>query len=61
MKESLFFVDKKLLKDLFENLIFDRTVSAIDVKKLLKVFATVIGSLMYFSSFLIMDGVIMFH
>ena len=23
MKESLFFVDKKLLKDLFENLIFD--------------------------------------
>ena len=32
MKESLFFVDKKLLKDLFENLIFDWTVSAIDVK-----------------------------
>ena len=26
MKESLFFVDKKLLKDLFENLIFDWTV-----------------------------------
>ena len=33
MKESLFFVDKKLLKDLFENLIFDRAVSATDVKK----------------------------
>ena len=33
MKESLFFVDKKLLKDLFENLIFDWAVSAIDVYK----------------------------
>ena len=32
-KESLFFADKKLLNDLFENLIFDWTVSAIDVKK----------------------------
>ena len=31
MKESLLFVDKKLLKDLFENLTFDWTVSAIDV------------------------------
>ena len=55
MKESMFFVDKKLLKDLFENLIFDRAVSATDVKKWLKVFAIVIGSLMYFSSFLIND------
>ena len=33
MKKPLFFVDKKLLKDLFENLIFDWAVSAIDVKK----------------------------
>ena len=56
MKESLFFVDKKLLKHLF----FDWTVSAIDVKKLLKVFAIAIGSLMYFSSFLIMVGVSLF-
>ena len=60
MKESLFFVDKKLLKDLFENLIFDCSVSATDVKRLLKVFAIAIGSLMYCSSFLIMDGVIVF-
>ena len=57
MKESLFFVDKKLLKDLFENLIFDRAVSAIDVKRLLKLFAIAIESLMFFSSILIMDGV----
>ena len=54
-KKSLFFVDKKLLNDLFENLIFDWTVSAIDVKKLLKVFAIAIGSLMYFSSFLTLE------
>ena len=60
MKESLFFVHKKLLKDLFENLIFDCSVSATDVKRLLKVFAIAIGSLMYCSSFLIMDGVIVF-
>ena len=60
MKESLFFVDKKLLKDLFENLIFDCSVSATDVKRLLKVFAIAIGSLMYCSSFLIMDSVIVF-
>ena len=52
MKESLFFVDKKLLKDLFENLIFDWTVSKTDVKKLLWLM-----SLMYFLSLLIMDGV----
>ena len=57
MKELLFFDDKKLLKDLFENLIFDWKVSAIDVKKLLKVYAIVIGSLIYFSSFLFIDGV----
>ena len=57
MKESLFFVDKKLLKDLFENLIFDRAVSANDVKRLLKLFAIAIESLMFFSSILIMDGV----
>ena len=57
MKESLFFVDKKLLKDLFENLIFDRAVSAIDVKRLLKLFEIAIESLMFFSSILIMDGV----
>ena len=49
MKESLFFVDKKLLKDLFENLIFDWTFSATDTKNLLKVFAIAIGSLIYFS------------
>ena len=28
----MLFVDKKLLKDLFENLVFDGTVSAIDIK-----------------------------
>ena len=49
MKESFFFVEKKLLKNLFENLVFDWTVSTIDVKKLLKVFAIAIGSLMCFS------------
>ena len=43
MKESLFYVDKKLLQDLLENLIFDLTVSAIDVKKLLKIFEIVTG------------------
>ena len=31
-----------------------------DVKKLLKIFVIEIGSLMYFSSFLIMDGVSLF-
>ena len=51
VKDSLLFFDK----DLFENLIFDWTVSAIDVKKLLKVFAIAIGSLMYFSSFLTLE------
>ena len=51
MKESLFFADKKILKDLLENWIFDRTVSAIDVKKLLKVFAIATGLLMYFYHF----------
>ena len=56
MKESLFFVDKKLPKDLFENLIFDWTVSAIDEKSYWKYFR----SLMYFSSFLIMNGVSLF-
>ena len=45
---------------MLENLIFDRTISAIDMKKLLKVFAIVIRSCMYFSSFLIVDGVIVF-
>ena len=54
MKESLFFVDKKLLS------LVDWTVSAIDVKTSLKVFAIAIGSLMYFSSFLIIDGVSFF-
>ena len=49
MKESLLFVDKKLLKDLFKNFIFDWTASAIDVKKLLKIFADAIKPLMYFS------------
>ena len=43
MKESLFYVDKKLLQELPENLIFDLTVSAIDVKKLLKIFEIVTG------------------
>ena len=56
----MFSVDKNLLNDLFENLIFDRRVSAIDVKKLLKVFAIVIGSLMHFSSFQVMDSVSFF-
>ena len=54
MKESLFVVDKKLLS------LVDWTVSAIDVKTSLKVFAIAIGSLMYFSSFLIIDGVSFF-
>ena len=60
MKEPLFSVDKNLLKDLFENSIFDRRVSAIDVKKLLKVFAVAIGSLIHFSSFQVMDSVSLF-
>ena len=49
MKESLFYVEKKLLKNLFENLVFDWPVSAIDVKKSLKVFAIATESLMCFS------------
>ena len=60
MKEPLFSVDKNLLKDLFENSIFDRRVSAIDVKKLLKVLAVAIGSLIHFSSFQVMDSVSLF-
>ena len=57
MKKPLFFVDKKLLKDLFENLIFDWAVSAIDVKKWLKVFAIAIG---VFFIILINDGASLF-
>ena len=46
MKKSLFFVDKELLKDLFEKLICEWTVLAIDVKKLLtEVFEILILSL----------------
>ena len=57
MKKSLFFVDKELLKDLFEKLIYEWTVLAIDVKKLLiEVFEILILSLINFSSFLINDG-----
>ena len=53
MKEPLLFIDKKLVNSFFENFIFDRTIG---VKKLLKVSAILIRSLMYFSLFLIKDG-----
>ena len=59
MKKALFFVDKKILKDLFGNLIFWLN-SLIQPEQLMKVFGIVIGSLMYFSPFLIMDGVSLF-
>ena len=58
MKESLIYDGKKFLNNLFENLVFERTVSAPEVKKLLKVFAIETGSLMYFSSLVISEGVI---
>ena len=51
MKDSLFFVNKKLRKDLFENLIFDWTVSATDVKKLLKVLGLRLGHWYIFHHF----------
>ena len=54
------FVDKNIQKNLFESLIFDWTVSDIDLKKLSKVFVSVIGSIMYISSFPINDGVSLF-
>ena len=56
-KESLIFDDKKFLNDLFENLIFECTISATEVKNLLKVLAIETGSLMYFSSLVINEGV----
>ena len=56
MKESLIYDDKKFLNDLFENLIFEWTISATEVKKLLKVLAIETGSLMYFSSLVINEG-----
>ena len=60
VKKSHCFLLMKNLNGLFENFIFNWTVSAIDVKNSLKVFAIAIGSLMHFSSFLIMDGVSLF-
>ena len=56
LKESLISEDKKFLNDLFENLSFEWTISATEVKKLLKVLAIETGSLMYFSSFVINEG-----
>ena len=60
MKESLISDDKKFLNDLFENLIFEWTISATEVKKLLKVLAIETGSLMYFSFLVINEGVPLF-
>ena len=57
VKKSHCFLLMKNLNGLCENFIFDWTVSAIDMKNSLKVFAIAIGSLIHFSSFLIMDGV----
>ena len=53
MKEPSISDDKKFLNDLFENLIFAYTISATEIKKLLKEFAIEKGSLMYFSSLVI--------
>lgn len=50
MKESLIADDKRFLNDLFENLIFEWTISAIEVKQLLKLLAIENESLIYFSS-----------
>lgn len=49
MEESCYFIDKKLLNDLFENLSFGLTVS--------ESICDFDWSLMCFSSLLIMDGV----
>ena len=57
MKEPLLFIDKNLVNNFLKILFLtEQTVSAIGVKKLLKVFAILIRSLMYFSLFLIKDG-----
>ena len=60
LKESLISDDKKFLNDLFENLIFEWTISATEVKKLLKVLAIETGSLMYFLFLVINEGVSLF-
>ena len=60
MKESLISDDKKFLNDLFENLIFEWTISATEMKKILKVLAIETGSLMNFSSLVINEGVSLF-
>ena len=56
MKESLISDNKKFLNGLFENLIFEWTVSATEVRNLLKVLAIETGSLIYFSSLVINEG-----
>ena len=48
MKESLIFEEKNFLNYLFENLIFELTISATELKKLLKILAIETGSLTYF-------------
>ena len=53
--------DKKFLNDLFENLIFEWTISATEVKKLLKILAIETGSLMCFSSLVINEDVFFFY
>ena len=55
-KESFISDDKNFLNDLFENLIFECTISATEVKKLLKALEIETGSLMYFSSLVINEG-----
>ena len=60
MKESLISDEKKFLNNLFKNLIFEWTISATAVKKLLKVLAIETGSLMYFSSLVINESVSLF-
>ena len=57
MKESLIYDNKKFLMYLK---IFEGTILATEVKKLLKVLATETGSLMYFSSLVIHEGVSLF-
>ena len=52
--------DKKFLNDLLENLIFAYTISATEIKSLLKEFAIEKGSLMYFSSLVINEDVSLF-
>ena len=59
-KNNLISDDKNFLNDLFENLTFERTILATEVKKLLKVLAIGARSLMCFSSLVINEGVSLF-